>query len=177
MKKLVLTGAAGRLGSYLREPLTRLADELVSSDIVEDIGALYPRETYVRADLAKADEIHALLEGAEMVVHFGAVGDEAPFETILGPNIVGAYNVWAAAYRQGLRRVVYASSIHAVGLYPKNERIGVDAPHRPDTFIGLAKCFAADLGRISWGTRRGAAVFLRHPLGRGGGGKRVGANG
>ncbi|HEY9569204.1 MAG TPA: NAD(P)-dependent oxidoreductase [Thalassobaculum sp.] len=161
MKKLVLTGAAGRLGSYLREPLTRLADELVSSDIVEDIGALYPRETYVRADLAKADEIHALLEGAEMVVHFGAVGDEAPFETILGPNIVGAYNVWEAAYRQGLRRVVYASSIHAVGMYPKNERIGVDAPHRPDTFYGLAKCFAEDLGRMYWERRQVEAVCLR----------------
>src|SRR3546814_3779415 len=106
------------------------SSDVCSSDL---IGALYPRETYVRADLAKADEIHALLEGAEMVVHFGAVGDEAPFETILGPNIVGAYNVWEAAYRQGLRRVVYASSIHAVGMYPKNERIGVDAPHRPHT--------------------------------------------
>src|SRR3546814_19206575 len=101
MKKLVLSGAAGRLGSYLREPLTRLADELVSSDIVEDIGALYPRETYVRADLAKADEIHALLEGAEMVVHFGAVGDDAPFETILGTNLVGAYNVRSARRRVG----------------------------------------------------------------------------
>ena len=148
MEKLVLTGAAGRLGSYLREPLTKLADELVSSDIAADIGRLYPGERYVRADLTKADEIHALLEGADMVVHFGAIGDEAPFETILGPNIVGAYNVWEAAYRQGVRRVVYASSIHAVGMHPKIDFIGVDAPHRPDTFYGLAKCFAENLGRL-----------------------------
>lgn len=161
MKKLVLTGAAGRLGSYLREPLTRLADRLVSSDIAADIGTLHPRETYVRADLEKPDEIQALLEGADMVVHFGAVGDEAPFETILGPNIVGAYNVWEAAYRQGVRRVVYASSIHAVGMYPKTECIGVDAPHRPDTFYGLAKCFAEDLGRLYWEKRQLEAVCLR----------------
>ena len=40
MKKLVLTGAAGRLGSYLREPLSKLADELVSTDIVDDFGVL-----------------------------------------------------------------------------------------------------------------------------------------
>ena len=83
MNKLVLTGAAGRLGSYLREPLTVLCDELVSSDLVDDLGKLYPGESYQKADLANYDEIHALLEGADMVVHFGAIGDEAPFEQIL----------------------------------------------------------------------------------------------
>lgn len=161
MKKLVLTGAAGRLGSYLREPLSKLAEEFVSSDIVDDIGQLYPGETYQRADLATYDDIHALLEGADMVVHFGAVGDEAPFEQILGPNIVGAYNVWEAAHRHGLRRVVYASSIHAVGMHDKTDFIGPDAAHRPDTFYGLAKCFAEDLGRMYWDKRGLEAVCMR----------------
>ena len=159
--KIVLTGAAGRLGSYLREPLTRLCDELVSSDIAEEIGKLYEGETYVRADLAEYDQIHALLEGADMVVHFGAVVDEAPFETLLGPNFVGAYNVWEAAHRHKLRRVVYASSIHAVGMYPRQEHIGTDVPHRPDTFYGLAKCFAEDLGRMYWEKRGLESVHLR----------------
>jgi uronate dehydrogenase len=161
MKKIVLTGAAGRLGSYLREPLTKLADELVSSDIKGDIGALYPGERYQPADLAKLDEIVPLLEGAEMVVHFGAIGDEAPFDDILQSNIIGAYNVWEAASRNGLRRVVYASSIHAVGMYPKNEFIGTDTPHRPDTFYGLAKCFAEDLASLYWDKRKIEAVCLR----------------
>ncbi|MDU8927661.1 NAD(P)-dependent oxidoreductase [Alisedimentitalea sp. MJ-SS2] len=161
MKKLVLTGAAGRLGSYLREPLSKLADELVSSDIADDIGALYPGESYVRADLADFDAINALLDGADMVVHFGAVPDEAPFETILGPNIVGAYNIWESAHRQGVRRVVYASSIHAVGMHPKQDFIGTDAPHRPDTFYGLAKCFTEDLGRMYWDKNGLESVHLR----------------
>lgn len=161
MKKLVLTGAAGRLGSYLREPLSKLADELVSSDIVDDIGTLLPGETYQKADLAQYDQIHALLAGADMVVHFGAIGDEAPFETILGPNIIGAYNVWEAAHQHGLRRVVYASSIHAVGMHPKQDFIGTDAPHRPDTFYGLAKCFAEDLGSLYWDKRGLESVCLR----------------
>jgi len=161
MKKLVLTGAAGRLGSYLREPLSKLADELVSSDIVDDIGTLYPGESYVQADLAEFDAINALLEGADMVVHFGAIPDEAPFETILGPNIIGAYNIWEAAHRNGLRRVVYASSIHAVGMHPKQDFIDTDAPHRPDTFYGLAKCFAEDLGRMYWDKRGLESVCLR----------------
>lgn len=161
MKKLVLTGAAGRLGSYLREPLSKLADELVSSDIAADIGPLYEGESYVRADLAKYDDILPLLEGADMVVHFGANPDEAPFYAILGSNIVGAYNNWESAFQQGVKRVVYASSIHAVGMHPKQDFIGVDAAHRPDTFYGLAKCFAEDLGRMYWEKRQVEAVCLR----------------
>ena len=161
MKKLVLTGAAGRLGSYLREPLSKTCDMLVSTDIAEDIGTLYPGETYVSADLADLDAMVALLDGADMVVHFGAVGDEAPFEQILGPNIVGAYNIWEAAYRNGVRRVVYASSIHAVGMHPKTDFIGTDAPHRPDTFYGLAKCFAEDLASLYWDKRGIEAVCMR----------------
>lgn len=161
MKKIVLTGAGGRLGSYLREPLTRLAGTLVSSDIAEDIGMLYPGESYIRADIADYDAVHTLLDGADMVVHFGAIVDEVPFEEMLGPNFLGAYNVWEAAFRQGLKRVVYASSIHAVGMYPRNEFIGIDVPHRPDTFYGLAKCFAEDLGRMYWEKRQLESVCLR----------------
>lgn len=94
------------MGSYLRVPLSKLTDHLMSSDIAEGIGSLYPAEAYVRTDLRKYDEVHRLLDGTDMVVHFGAYGDEAPFETILGPNIIGAYNVLEAAYQNGLRRVV-----------------------------------------------------------------------
>ncbi len=161
MKKLVLTGAAGRLGSYLREPLAAMCDTLVSTDIVEDIGQLYPGEAYIRADLADLDAMVAVLEGADMVIHFGAYCDEGPFEKLLGPNFIGAYNVWEAAYRNGLRRVVYASSIHAVGMHPKTDFIGTDAPHRPDTFYGLAKCFAEDLGSMYWDKRGLESVHLR----------------
>lgn len=161
MKKLVLTGAAGRLGSYLREPLARFADTLVSTDLAHEIGTLYEGESYVRADLQNFEEIFDIMQGADMVVHFGAVGDEAPFEEIVGPNIIGAYNVWEAAHRQGVSRVVYASSIHAVGMYPKTELIGTDVPHRPDTFYGLAKCFAEDLARLYWDKRNLEAVCLR----------------
>ncbi len=161
MKKIVLTGAAGRLGSYLREPLSKLADCLVSSDILVDIGTLIAGEIYVRADLENYDEIFKLLNGADMVVHFGAHPDEAPFETLLGPNFIGAYNIWEAAFQNGVRRVVYASSIHAVGMYDKTDFLGPDVPHRPDTFYGLAKCFAEDLARMYWDKRGVEAVCLR----------------
>jgi uronate dehydrogenase len=129
MKKIVLTGAAGRLGSYLRAPLAKLAEQLVSTDIAPDIGKTLANETYMRADLADLNTIKTVLQGADMVVHFGAIGDEAPFEQLLGPNFIGAYNIWEAAFQNGVRRVVYASSIHAVGMYDKTDFIGTDVRH------------------------------------------------
>jgi len=161
MKKIVLTGAAGRLGSYLREPLSRMCDCLVSTDIADDLGKLYDGETYMKADLASMEEMAKVIEGADMVVHFGAFVDEGPFEQLLGPNFIGSYNVWEAAYQTDARRVVYASSIHAVGMYPKTECIDTEVPHRPDTFYGLAKCFSEDLGRMYWEKRGLESVHLR----------------
>ncbi|MEM8547639.1 MAG: NAD(P)-dependent oxidoreductase [Pseudomonadota bacterium] len=159
--KIVLTGAAGRLGSHLREPIAALAHEFVSSDIMDGVGNTYSNERYHKADITSLDAMLDLLEGCDTVVHFGAIGDERDFDTLLGPNFIGAYNVWEAAHRQGVRRVVYASSIHAVGMYPKTEAIGVDVPHRPDTFYGLAKCFAEDLGRMYWEKRGLESVCMR----------------
>ncbi|MBM1690729.1 NAD-dependent epimerase/dehydratase family protein [Sulfitobacter geojensis] len=161
MKKLVLTGAAGRLGSYLREPLAKMCDTLVSTDIVDDIGTLYDGETYAKGDLASLDDMMRVLEGADMVVHMGAYADEGPFEKLLGPNFVGAYNIWEAAYQRGLKRVVYGSSIHAVGMHPKTDFIDTEVRHRPDTFYGLAKCFAEDLGSMYWDKRGLESVHMR----------------
>ena len=138
-----------------------MCDELVSTDIVDDIGTLYDGETYAKGDLASLEDMMRVLEGADMVVHMGAYADEGPFEKLLGPNFVGAYNIWEAAYQHGLKRVVYGSSIHAVGMHPKNDFIGTDVRHRPDTFNGLAKCFAEDLGSMYWDMRGLESVHMR----------------
>ena len=161
MKKLVLTGALGRLGSYLREPLSKMCDEFISTDLLDAPAKVNANETYVKADITNLDAMVELLEGADMVIHFAAIGDEAPFETLLGPNFIGAYNIWEAAFRNKVRRVVYASSIHAVGMHKKTDFIGIDAPHKPDTFYGLAKCFAEDLASMYWDKRGVESVCMR----------------
>lgn len=161
LKKIVLTGAAGRLGTILRPALAARCGTLVSADIVEGVAGLAANETYVRADVADYDAVAGLMEGVEMVLHFGAIVDEGPFEQLWGPNFVGSYNVWESAWKAGARRIVYASSIHAVGMHPRQSHIGIDAAHRPDTFYGLAKCFTEDLGRMYWEKRGLESVHLR----------------
>ena len=161
MKKLVLTGAAGALGSKLRAPLAAMCDQLVSNDLVDGLDDLAANEAYVQADVSDLAAMEALTKDADMIVHFGAIADEAPWDDILQSNIIGAYNIWEAAYRNGVRRVVYASSVHAVGMHLKTDTIGLDAPHRPDTYYGLAKCFAEDLASLYWDKRGIEAVCMR----------------
>ena len=161
--KIVLTGAAGRLGSYLREPLAALARTLVSTDLngLPESAPLYPNETFHQADLADYAAVSALVEGAEIIVHFGAIVDDGPFNELLGPNFIGSYNIWEAGHRTGTRRIVYASSIHAVGMYKTTQCIDADVPHRPDSFYGLSKCFTEDLARMYYEKRGLEAVCLR----------------
>ena len=161
LKKIVLTGAAGSLGSALREPLSRMCEQLTSVDLKEAPGPLAANETWALADCAELDQVLPLFEGAEIVVNFVGIPDERSFEELLRPNFLTSYVVWEAAHRAGCRRVVYASSVHAVGMWETNAGIDTDAPHRPDTFYGLSKCFAEDLARLYWEKRGLEAVCLR----------------
>jgi uronate dehydrogenase len=94
------------------------------------------------------DEVERAVEGAEGIIHLGGYSVEGPWETILHSNIVGCYNLFEAARRQGVKRVVFASSNHAVGFYARNQRIGVDVTLRPDTRYGVSKAFGEALGAL-----------------------------
>ena len=160
-KKIVLTGACGTLGMEIRTTLAALTEQLVSVDIVNAPKTLIENETFVQADCAKFEEVLPLMEGANMAVHFASIPDERPFEDLLGPNFLSSYNVWEASHRHGVQRVIYASSVHAVGMHENAAGIDTDADHAPDTFYGLAKCFAEDLGKLYWAKRRIESVHLR----------------
>jgi len=161
LKKIVLTGATGRLGGYLRAPLAAKCETLISTDIAPLTDPLIKGESFVQADLADYAKMAEIIKGADMVVHFGGHPDEKPFEDILHANIIGCYNIWQAAHEAGVRRIVYASSIHAVGLHPKTTAINIHTPHRPDSYYGLAKCFAEDMAKLYWDKKGLEAVCLR----------------
>ena len=160
-KKIVLTGACGNLGMELRASLAARADQLVSVDIANAPEALLANETFVQVDCADFDAVLAFMEGADMAVHFASIPDERPFDVLLGPNFLSAYNIWEAAHRCGVKRIIYASSVHAVGMHENAAGIDMDAPHAPDTFYGLAKCFTEDLGKLYWAKRGLESVHLR----------------
>lgn len=144
--RVLLTGAAGAIGSCLRDGLRPHVDELVCTDIRE----LDPPagERFVAADLADRDAVVALAHGVDAIVHLGAVPTEAPFDELVGPNLIGTFNVFEAARTTGVRRVVFASSNHATGFYPVEQTLRGDEPPRPDTLYGVTKAYGEALGRL-----------------------------
>ena len=147
MKRVLLTGAAGDVGGRLRKLLPSIYPELRLSDIKVPPN-LGPDEKFVAADLSQLDQVERAVDGVEGIIHLGGFSVEGPWETILQANIIGCRNLFEAARRKGVKRVVFASSNHAVGFYPRYQRIGVDAKVRPDSRYGVSKAFGEALGSL-----------------------------
>jgi uronate dehydrogenase len=158
--RILLTGAAGGLGTVLRPRLAPFARILRVTDIGE-LAPAQPNEEVVPCDLADREAAHALVEGVDAIVHFGAVSVEKRFELILNANIVGVFNIYEAARKHGVKRIVYASSNHVVGFYKQTERIDADAPMRPDGLYGVSKCFGENLSRFYFDRHGIETVCLR----------------
>jgi uronate dehydrogenase len=146
MKTVLITGAAGDIGRRLA-PLLADAYRLRLSDVKEPAG-LAGGTPFVRADLADLGEVEAAVAGVDGIVHLGGFSVEGPWETILSANIVGCYNLFEAAHRHKVERIVFASSNHAVGFYPRSQRIGTDVTLRPDTRYGVSKAFGEAIGAL-----------------------------
>ncbi|ARP89202.1 NAD-dependent dehydratase [Bordetella genomosp. 9] len=144
---LLLTGAGGNLGKVLRERLKPYAGTLRLSDIA-DLGPAQPGEEIMLGNLADADTVDAMVRGADAIVHMGGVSVERPFDEILPANIQGVYNLYEAARKHGVRRIVFASSNHVIGFYRQGQVIDADAPVRPDGYYGISKAFGENLSRF-----------------------------
>ena len=147
--KIVLTGASGRLGSYLREPLSKITKKLVSTD-KDDIGKTLHNEVFKKLNIKNFKEVNKILKKTDLIIHFGAYSNEGPFLEILDSNILGTYNIWKSAKKNKIKRIIFASSIHSVGMYRANETINHKVMHKPDTFYGLSKCFGENLAQMYW---------------------------
>ena len=89
-----------------------------------------------------------LLEGADGVIHLGGQSVEADWEAVHDANIIGLYNTYEAARRQGVRRIVFATTNHVVGFYRRQRTIDHTAMPRPDSRYGVSKAFGEALGRM-----------------------------
>jgi uronate dehydrogenase len=145
--RLLLTGAAGGLGQVLRHRLKPFAGTLRLSDLAA-MGDADANEEIVRCDLADKAAVDRLVRGCDAIVHLGGVSVERPFEEILEANIKGVFHIYEGARRNGVGRVVFASSNHVIGFHRQGEVIDVDCPKRPDSYYGLSKSYGEDLSRF-----------------------------
>src|SRR5882724_7558160 len=147
MQRILLTGAAGGVGSRLRKLLPPIYPGLILSDLKKP-DDLTPSETFIAADLADLAQVKKIVEGVDGIIHLGGFSVEGPWETILNSNIIGAYHLFEAARLAGVKRIVFASSNHAVGFHPRSETIDTHALIRPDTRYGVSKAFGEALGSL-----------------------------
>jgi nucleoside-diphosphate-sugar epimerase len=155
MKRTVLiTGAAGRIGSSLTHDLAGRYDLSLIDVRVPDDAHGFP---FAEADIADLEAMRRACQGVDTVVHLAADPSmEATWDSLLPRNVVGLYNVFQAAHEAGCRRVIFASSVNAVFGYPKDVQVRTDMPVRPLNLYGASKawgeavaCFYADQRNLS----------------------------
>ncbi|MEV6649562.1 NAD(P)-dependent oxidoreductase [Streptomyces sp. NPDC051219] len=165
-RTVLLTGAAGGLGTLMRGLLPAYGYELRLFDMAPVDG----EPAAVTAELADKQAVREAVRGVDAIIHLAGISLEAPFDKILRANIEGTYNLYEAAREEGVGRIVFASSNHAVGFTPRPQGtapldasalIPVHTPRRPDTLYGLSKCFGEDLAQLFWDLHGVETVSVR----------------
>ena len=162
-KRVLVLGAAGKIGRALREGLRGRYRLMRLADIVPQAPA-EPGEDCVDAELTDMAALAKAMDGIDCVVHLAGVSvepDERQWEQVLPANIVGTHNVFEAARQAGVSRVVYASSHHAIGFYRREDTIPAGVAPRPDSFYGVSKVFGEAIGRLYADKFGLSAVSLR----------------
>ena len=130
-KRILITGAAGQIGDAVRKglrgsyPLIRVAD-------IAPLGEAESGEEIHAADIRDIAAMEKVMVGIDCVVHFAGQPEEGEWDKVLSLNIEGCYNVFEAARRQGVKRIIFASSNHAIGFHRRERFIDNTAAPRPD---------------------------------------------
>ncbi len=157
--RVLITGAGGRIGGSLAD---HLRDRY-------DLRLLYRRQPVEKPpvddwrmlDLEDLPALIDAMQGIDAVVHMAAdPAVDATWESVLHNNIIGTYNVFEAARQAGVKRIIFASTNHVMGMYDRDGMwpIFADQPIRPDSLYGVSKAFGEALGRF-WYDQHGVSVI------------------
>lgn len=159
-KHVLLTGASGTLGRLLARRLAAAGYRLRLSDIQPFPDPLPEGAAFVAVNLTDQEAVEALVAETDVIVHLGGISVEDEFKPIVDTNIIGLTHLFEAA-RKGGQRVVFASSNHAIGFYPRGQRLDVREPMRPDGYYGLSKAYGELLGRMMFDKHGLESVHMR----------------
>lgn len=148
-RRVLVTGAAGNIGSYFAEHASGKYDlTLLERSLDADARALEKYGKLVQGDVTDLAQMKDATRGMDTVVHLAAdPTPNATWDSLLPSNIVGTYNAMVAAKVAGCRRFIYASSIHAVSGYPADVQVKTNEPVNPGDLYGVSKCFGEALAR------------------------------
>jgi uronate dehydrogenase len=158
--RVIITGAAGAIGTALRIGLRTGCQHLVLTD-VRPISEPTPNETVVLADVGDREALERMMRGVKAVVHLTGVGGNYTLEDLFRVNVRGLFDVFEAARLAGVERIVYASSNHAFGCYPITESVSPALPPRPDSLYGAFKVLGETMLRTYYDRHGIRSVSLR----------------
>src|ERR1700730_2166437 len=147
MHRVLITGAGGGIGRSLRETLRGVYPVLRVSDRVP-LAPARDGEEINQTDIADMAAVEKMVAGVDGIIHLGGISGENTWEKILEGNIGGLYNPFEAARRAGVKRIVMATSNHAVGFYPRSQTIDHRVVPRPDSRYGVSKAFSEALASL-----------------------------
>jgi len=144
---VAITGGAGEIGSALRVGLAREDFRIRAIDVVPITDGATEDDARL-VDLRDASATQSTLQGSDAIVHLAAHPAEATFEEIHQSNVLTTYNVYEAARHLGIKRIVFASTVHVSGFYPWGRSTSPSDAPRPDTHYALSKLYGEGLGSM-----------------------------
>jgi dTDP-4-dehydrorhamnose reductase len=147
-RRVLVTGAAGNIGSYFAEHSGEKYELRLMVQNEEEAAKVREFGEVVIGDLLDLERLKEFCAGIDTIVHMaGNPNFNATWDELLDTNIIGTYNAMVAAKSAGCRRVIYASSIHAVSGYPRDVQVKTNEPVNPGDLYGVSKCFGEAMGR------------------------------
>jgi len=150
MTKVALSGAGGQVGGVLRPRLLERGVRLRSGGGMKPLTPLSDAEEVTYGDLRDPAVVDRLLQGVDVLIHLAGTSVERPLPEIIENNLRALHEVYEGARRHGVKRIVFASSNHAFGMYSVTDKLSINAPFRPDGFYGLSKAWGEDMTRMYW---------------------------
>jgi nucleoside-diphosphate-sugar epimerase len=147
-RRVLVTGAAGRIGSYFAEHSHEKYVLRLMVQRPEEAEQVSAYGEVVVGDLTDLATMKAFCRDIDTVVHLAAdPSPSATWQSVLPNNIIGSYNTFVGAKAAGCRRMIFASSVHAVTGHPEGRQVHTSDPVNPGDIYGVSKCFGEALGR------------------------------
>ena len=161
MTKVALSGATGNIGQVLRPALVKLGYGLRSAGGRRALTPISPEEEVCRGDMRDAAFVDRLLAGVHVLIHMAGTSVERPLPEVIDNNLLGLHAIYEGARRHRVKRIVFASSNHAIGMHSVDTRLDLDCDLRPDGFYGLSKVWGEAMTRMYWDKHGIEGICLR----------------
>jgi uronate dehydrogenase len=144
MARVLVTGSAGAIGRPVTAELQAAGHVVRALDLRPTPGA----PDIVVGDVSDRDTVLRATEGMDTIVHLAAIPTDAPFSSLIGPNVLGVHHVLEAAREHGVSRVVLTSTVQTVGPAARKKLVTVD-DRLPMNHYALTKVFAEEMGAMA----------------------------